>query len=284
MLKFFWVMIFATACAQAQSIVPATSNNASTVQKAANTDDLSTVRKASGKVSLVRGVLKRVDPVYDQLVVHAFGGRDIRIAFDGQTQFLSDNAQTDNPQMRSTSIPAGSVVSVDTVIDNGKLFARAVRTSGSHAAELDGQVVSYDAAKSQLVLRDNISPEHVSLRITPSTTVVKRGQPASPQVLFAGMLVRVSFSAAQNAAEKIEILAEPGRSFTFAGRIVAVDLRSHVLSLWNDSDQSLRDLAFDSVDTSTLNLLREGATVSVQAEFDGDRYNVRAITSLAHTP
>jgi hypothetical protein len=170
------------------------------------------------------------------------------------------------------------------VIDNGKLFARAVRMSGSHAAELEGQVVSYDAAKSQLVLRDNINPEHVSLHVTPSTTVMKQGQPASTQILSAGMLVRVSFSAAQDAADKIEILAEPGRSFTFAGRIVAVDLRSHVLSLWNDSDQSLRDLAFASVDTSTLNLLREGANVSVQAEFDGDRYNVRTITPLAHTP
>jgi hypothetical protein len=277
--KFFLTILFAAACAQAQSIVPATSNDASTVQKAANTDDLSTVRKTSGKVSLVRGVLKRVDPVYDQLVVHAFGGRDVRIAFDGQTQFLSNNAQ-----MRLISIPAGSIVSVDTVIDNGKLFARAVRMSGSHAAELEGQVVSYDAAKSQLVLRDNINPEHVSLHVTPSTTVMKQGQPASTQILSAGMLVRVSFSAAQDAADKIEILAEPGRSFTFAGRIVAVDLRSHVLSLWNDSDQSLRDLAFASVDTSTLNLLREGANVSVQAEFDGDRYNVRTITPLAHTP
>jgi len=227
----------------------------------------------------VRGVVKRLDPIHDQLVIHAFGGCDIRIAFDARTQLLPEDTHT-----HLTSIPLGSVVSVDTVIDGGKLFARSVRTGSSTAAELNGQVLRYDATKSKLTLRDPISPEGISLRITPSTTVVNQGQPASPQTFAPGMLVRVWFSPAQNAASKVEILAERGNSFTFQGRIVSVDLRSHVLALSNDSDQSIRELTIGSLDAGSLGLLKEGADVNIQAEFDGDRYNVRTVNLVSRNP
>jgi hypothetical protein len=98
------------------------------------------------------------------------------------------------------------------------------------------------------------------------------------------MLVRVWFSPAQNAANKVEILAERGNSFTFEGRIIAVDLRSHVLSLSNDTDQSVRELAIGSLDANSLALLREGTDVNIQAEFDGERYNVRTIAAAANHP
>jgi hypothetical protein len=242
-------------------------------------DDPSSPGMPGGKVGLVRGVLKRLDPIHDQLLVRPFGGKDVRIGFDARTQLLTENAPA-----RLTSLPAGSVVSVDTVIDGGKLFARSVRTGSSNAVELNGQVVRYDPAKAQLTLRDPLSPENLALRVTASTTVVNRGQPASPQALSPGMLVRVQFSPTQHSASNIEILAERGNDFTFAGRIVAVDLRSHVLALSNDSDQSVRELAIGSLDSTSLGLLREGADVSIQAEFDGDRYNARSVTIVARHP
>jgi hypothetical protein len=242
-------------------------------------DDASSARRPGGKVGLVRGVLKRLDPVHDQLLVRAFGGGEVRIAFDPRTEFLRDNTHA-----RLSSIPAGSVVSVDTVIDGGKLFALVVRTDASRAAELNGQVVEYDAAKSELTLRDPVSPENVSLHITPSTIIVNQGKPASRQVLSSGMLVRVSFSPVQNAANRVEILAERGGSFTFKGQVVSVDLRSLVLDLFNDSDQSVRELAIGSLEPSSLRLLREGSEVTIQAEFDGDRYNVRSVTPASSNP
>jgi|HubBroStandDraft_1064217.scaffolds.fasta_scaffold00714_5 hypothetical protein len=246
----------------------------------------------SGKVGLVRGVLKRLDPIHDQLLIHSFGGGDIRIAFDPRTQLLAENTGA-----RLITLPVGSVVSVDTVIDDGKLFARSVRSgSASNAVELNGQVVRYDAAKSQLILRDPTSPKSVALRVTPSTVVVNRGQAAAPQALSPGMLVQVWFSATQNVskhgadnlassvANRVEILAERGNSFAFAGRIVAVDLRSRILALSNDSDQSVRELAIGSLDADSLRLLREGAEVSIQAEFDGEHYNVRTVTAVSRNP
>jgi hypothetical protein len=39
----------------------------------------------------------------------------------------------------------------------------------------------------------------------------------------------------------------------------------------------VRELAIGSLDSASLGLLREGADVDIQAEFDGDRYNVRTV-------
>src|SRR5580704_340881 len=268
-----------TAAPAATPVAPAATANDGGPQRSIAIADTSSEPVPGRKVGLVRGVVKRLDPIHDQLLIHSFGGGDLRIAFDGRTQLFSENTRT-----RLTSIPAGSVVSVDTVIDGGKLFARAVRTSPSNAAELSGQVVDYNGAKSRLTLRDAMSPEGISLRISSSTTVVNQGQPASLQALSPGMLVRVWFSPAQNAANRVEILAERGNSFTFEGRVIALDLRSHVLSLSNDTDQSVRELAIGPLDATSLGLLREGADVNIQAEFDGERYNVRAVAAVPSHP
>lgn len=283
MTRAIWLLILMVGCAQGQSITPTTTpttNNApSTGRTGSSEDDISPPRKLDGKIGLVRGVLKRLDPIHDQLIVRAFGGGDVRIAFDGQTQLFSESAGA-----KLSNIPAGTPVSVDTLIDNGKLFARSVRTGAPGSAELNGQIVRYDPSRSQLTLRDPVSPENVSVRVTAATQVINKGQSVSSAALSDGMLVRVWFSAAGHAASKVEILAEKGNSFTFAGRIVALDLRSHVLSLSNDSDQSLRELAFNSLDSNSLLMLKEGADVTVQAEFDGDKYMIRKVEVLSHNP
>jgi hypothetical protein len=278
------MLVLAASWMHAQVPAPGSSSTestgkASTAQQTAGIDDDSSANRLIGKVSLVRGVLKKIDPIHDQLWVRTFGGGDVRIGFDGRTQFSSDNTSS-----HLTSIPVGTILSVDTQIADGKLFARSVRTGTSDAVELSGQVVGFDATRSQLTLHDPMSPENISLRVTPTTRIVNRGQSASPQTLSSGVLVKVWFSPPQKSANRIEILAERGGSFTFQGRIVSVDLRSHLLSLSNDTDQSLRELAFGTLDANSLHLLREGADVSIQAEFDGDRYNIRRVTPVIGNP
>jgi len=270
-------ILFIAGCAQAQSPVSPSSNSPDSRKKVDSGDDLFPAHKHTGKVGLVRGVLKRVDPIYDQLVIHTFGDGDVRIAFDGQTKLLADDGEE-----RLSNIRAGSVLSVDTVMDGGKVFATSVRLGTSSSAELSGQVVRYEATRSELILRDPISPENVSLRVTGETRVVQRGQTSSPQSLSPGMLVRVHYAGAQNVAvaNEVEILAARGDSFAFEGRIIAVDLRSHVLSLSNNTDQSLRELIFGTLDSNSLSLLREGAQVSIHAEFDGDHYRVRTVSPM----
>lgn len=279
MLAIVALVSLAGVCMQAQSPAAPPSTVSGAAKKVDSGDDLFPPHRHNGKVGLVRGVLKKVDPIYDQLVIHTFGDGDTRIAFDGQTRLLAENSDA-----RLSNLPAGSVVSVDTVMDDGKLFASFVRIGTAGSAELNGQVVRYDPSRSQLILRDPISPENISLRVNDSTKVVRQGQNSSPQNLSDGMLVRVWYSAAQNLANEIEVVAARGDSFTFEGRIVAVDLRSRVLSLSNNTDQSLRELSFSALDNNSLNLLREGAQVSIQAEFDGNHYNVRSVAPAPKAP
>lgn len=259
---------------QAQSQVPRPPSSAAKAPRKVNSgDDLFPAHRHNGKLGLIRGVLTRVDPIYDQLVVHTFGDGDIRIAFDGQTRLLTENGDT-----RLENIPSGAVLSVDTVMDEGKLFASDVRIDTASSAELDGQILRYEPSRSELILRDPISPRNISVRITGNTRVVSRGKAGSAQSLSPGMLVRVRYTGEQGVANEVEILAARGDTFTFEGRIIAVDLRSRVVSISNNSDQSLRELAFGTLDSKSLSLLREGAQVSIQAEFDGDLYNVRAVS------
>lgn len=238
---------------------------------------LSTDHELRGKTTLVRGVLERLDPIHDQLLVRPFGGKHVRIAFDTRTELVHGNTRTS-----VTNIPAGSIVSVDTVMDNGRMFARTVRLPSMAAGDLYGQVVRYDAAKSEILLRDPGSPDNVALRVTAKTVVVNRDQPSSVQALAPGMLVQVKFVPAQNDATHIQILAERGNAFTFAGRVVSVDLRTRLVALSNDSDQTVRELSIASLDPTSLRLLREGADVNIQADFDGDRYNARTVTLVPH--
>jgi hypothetical protein len=287
MQKYLWAILLTAACAQAQSTTPGSSapaNDASQKPVVRN-DDLFPPAKLDGKVSLVRGVLKRVDPIHDQFVVQAFGGGEIKVGFDGQTKFLSaastSTASTPNASTPDAlNIPAGSVISLDVVTEGGRLFAKSVRTGTVSPAEINGQVVGYDPTRSRLTLRDAANMKEFSLRINPSTSIVNQGHPISAQALATGMLVRAHFSAKENAASDVEVLAERGSTYTFEGRVIALDLRSRVVSLSNDSDQSLRELAFGSLDANSLKLLHEGAEVAIQAEFDGDVYNVRSVTAV----
>ena len=276
-------MILVAGYAWAQAVTPAPSNTIPPQQKADSPDSPRPIpRKAEEKMGLVRGVLKQLDPIHDQMLVRPFGGRDVRIAFDPRTQLLPANAPADSKASTAWSaIPKGSVVSVDTVLEGGKLFAVTVRTAPSTAAEMNGQVLRYDPTRSRLFLRDPLSPESVSFRVTGNTTVVNRGQTSSPQALSEGMLVHLWFTPAQNTVTKVEVLAERGNSFTFQGRIVAVDLRSRVVAVSNDTDQAVHELSIASLDNNTLALLREGTDVSIQAEFDGERYNARTVKVLA---
>src|SRR5579863_4557023 len=276
---FLGTLLLAAGSARAQQDAPPPSAAPTSAiveeapQRTPGTDGLSPAELPGGKIGLVRGVVKQTDPIHDELVIHAFGGGDVRIAFDPRTRLLPENTG-----VRLTGLPAGAIVSVDTVIDKGKLFARSVRTGSleSSAVELSGKVVRYDSGRSRLILRDPISPENVSLRVAPNTVVVDRGHISSQQSLSSDTLVRVWFS--QQTATKIEILARRGDSFTFEGRILSVDLRSRVLALSNNTDQSVRELAIASLDADGLAVLREGAEVGIQAQFDGERYNVRTVT------
>ena len=163
------------------------------------------------------------------------------------------------PKMRSTRFTShsGRLGSVSRHRDRRWKAVRALGANRlvGNAAELNGQVVRYDASKSQLTLRDPISPEEAfRCVLLPARRLSTRASPPRRRLCLRACWCGCCSRHANMRRSRVEILAEPGNSFTFAGRIVAVDLRSRVLALSNDSDQSVRELAIGSLDASSLGL------------------------------
>jgi len=73
------------------------------------------------------------------------------------------------------------------------------------------------------------------------------------------------------------VLAVPGATFTFSGRITYVNLRSRVMAVENESDKKTYEINFNPANVSNSNALHEGAQATIQAEFTGDGYMARNV-------
>ena len=226
--------------------------------------------------SLIGGIVTRVDPVRDRITLRAFGGRDVTVNFDIRTCVARGNTLASVRDLKP-----GTRVYADTILNNGHIFAKALRLPTEAAlGETQGQVTAYDPEKRILRVRDAISSRGFDVRVTGNTEIHSSGKPVQPGELRNGALVRVVFKSSAegtNLADKIEVLAEPGGEFTFSGRILSVDLRNGYMTLAEPDSQNTFELALDSVPAATRNQLREGADVVVQARFDGSKYQAHSV-------
>ena len=86
MIRLLWSMILVSCYAAAQAATPAPAHHTTATKSGSPDSPRPIPRKAEEKMGLVRGVLKQLDPIHDQMVVRPFGGRDVQIAFDPRTQ------------------------------------------------------------------------------------------------------------------------------------------------------------------------------------------------------
>ena len=91
-----------------------------------------------------------------------------------------------------------------------------------------------------------------------------------------GALVGIEFGA-QRELRGITILASPGSTFTFAGKVTYVDLSQKMIAIDNRSDGKKYDVSMDAIAPSVLRQIREGGEVSVSTVFDGTRYSARSV-------
>ena len=232
-----------------------------------------------GQVSLIGGTVARIDPIRDRMVVRAFGGRDITIDFDVRTAVLRGTTPASSRDLRP-----GTRVYADTILKDGRTFAKTVRIAGNASSgETRGQVISYDPSKKLLKVRDIISSQPFSLRLNAVTEVRSNGQPVQPGELIIGTLVHVVFRSGfegANSAQKIDILARPGSTFTFSGRILVVDLRDDHLTLAENASETTFEVGLDSLTSGAKLRLKEGMEVLVQARFDGNKYEAQSVEPL----
>jgi hypothetical protein len=228
-----------------------------------------------GKATLVGGTLTKLDRVRDQITVRPFGGKDVRILFDGRTQIYRDGTKIPLTELRG-----GEKIYVDTVLDGSTIFAKNIRLlTRASTGESRGQIVSFDRDTSELVVNDVLSPKPVKLRIAPDTKITRDQQSASVADLHLRSLIEVKFEteSGQIVAREIAIKAQPGTDFSFAGRVTNLDLHAGLLVLEDPRDRKTYEVHFDPATVRINGDVVEGAEVAVTADFDGTRYTTNAI-------
>ena len=230
----------------------------------------------SAKATLVGGIVERLDRVQDQITVRVFGGSKMKILFDTRTQFYRDGALATAAQLHK-----GDRVYVDTILNGDTVFARSIRLkSGAPVGESQGTVVAYHK-DGELVLRDSLSPRSLKVRLGSSTRVVQGDRTVSAGSLVPGTLVAVKFDSqpeGRGLAREITVLAVPGTSFTFTGQVTSLDLRTGLLVVVSAMNHRTYEIYLDTRAITVDESLHPGASVTVQARFDGSRYVARNLT------
>jgi len=286
-----WVSATAQNGATGQS--PAVSSSANSGASAASDDTPTTVKTTSdstskkpvdsdpvfgvpplpkGVTTLVGGTVTGIDGVHNRMGVKVFDGGKWTVAFDERTHFYRDGAETTFEKIKK-----GDRVYVDTMLDNHRVFARNVHiVTHLGAADASGQVMAFSG--SQITLRDDLSANPVQFRVDGSTLVKRDGAASSVSDIQPGSLITVQFSSDnQNhrTAHEVTILASPGQTFTFAGKVMNLDLRNNQIAVQNDVDQKTYDISLDRGRLpQNVNI---GSEVTVAAVFDGRQYKANAI-------
>jgi hypothetical protein len=234
-----------------------------------------------GKATVIGGSVRSVDQLRDELTLNVYGGHPMKIFFDQRTHIFRDGQPASLNDLRP-----GEHISVETLLDGDDIFARSIHSlTQSIDGQCHGQVLTFDAAKRELLIRDGLAPEPIKVQVPPSATIVGEGQQtASPTALARGALVAVTFRSDGNGraiANKIAVLASPGSAFVFNGIVSYLDVHRGVLVLVDSRDQSHYEISFDPR-SPIHSSLREGQGVTVTAGFNGEQYAAKQI--VIHPP
>jgi hypothetical protein len=232
---------------------------------------------SSAKASLIGGIIQKLDRVRDQFTVQIFGGGRMKISFDTRTQIYTAGGKAS-----AADLHPGQRVYVDTILDGSTVFARNIRLkTGVPAGESQGVVLGYRSDRSELAVRDMLSPHALKVRVTSDTHIVNGGKPGSTSDLSIGALVAVTFGSdkeGRDVAQNISILALPGTSFTFAGHVLSLDLHAGMLALLSSTDGKTYEISLDPGVLPVDSSLTRDADITVLALFDGNRYVARSLT------
>ncbi len=227
-----------------------------------------------GKTSMIGGKLSKIDTVHNKISVKIFGnGGTWDLAFDERTHFFRDGVET-----TFENVKKGDRVYVDTMLDGHRILARNVRVvTNTGPADARGQVTSF--GNGVVEIRDDLSSRPVHFQVTNATEVKQDGRPASIADVREGSIITVQFlpeKENRGTAKTITLIAAPGETFTFAGKVRHLDYRDGIIAVENRTDSKTYDIAFDR-DRKLPSNLMVGSDVKVAAVFDGKRYKASQI-------
>ncbi len=229
----------------------------------------------NNKVTLIGGTVKSLDEVMNKMIVVPFGSKQkMLVAFDTRTDFFEDGKPISYKTIRE-----GQRVYLDTMLNGSTVFAKKIWIQSTAESGIGrGQIVEFDPGRRTLTVRDELSNQPIKMQLT-SSTVIKKGDASAPASdLVPGALVSMSFGP-QRELREVSLLAKPGTTFVFAGRITYLDMSRKLIAIDNRSDNKKYDVSVEAIAPSVLRQLREGSDVNVSAVFDGTGYSARNVES-----
>ena len=227
------------------------------------------------KLSLIGGTVKSIDQIRDNMTVHIYDAGTMRVKFDQRTHFYRDGKET-----TQLTVKKGDRVYLDTQLFEGKVFAKNVHVeTGSRSADAGGQIVSFNPKSGDMVVQDQLAGSTVRFRVGPQTTVKQGNAKTTASALRPGSLIAVKFSPRSRsvgAAEEVSIIAAPGTSFTYFGRVTHLDLHAGLLAIENQADGKVYDIHFDS-STRIPENFTVGSHVTAVAMFRGHDYFAQSV-------
>jgi hypothetical protein len=227
------------------------------------------------KLSLIGGTVKSIDQIRDNMTVRVYDAGTMKVKFDQRTHFYRDGKET-----TQLTVKKGDRVYLDTQLFEGKVFAKNVHVeSGSRSADASGQIVSFNPNSGDMVVQDQLAGSTVRFRVDPQTTIKQGDAKTTASALRPGSLIAVKFSPRSRnagAAEEVSIIAAPGTSFTYFGRVTHLDLHAGLLAIENQADGKVYDIHFDS-STRIPENLTVGSQVTAVAMFRGHDYVAQSV-------
>jgi hypothetical protein len=228
--------------------------------------------------TLVGGIITGVDRLRNRLTLHVFGGNRWTVSFDERTHIFHNGAET-----TQLALKKGERVYVDTQLDNNRhdIFARNIRVGVAELpADADGQIIAVDTKHNELTLRDTLNSVPVRFAVDPETRISNGQTPAAFKDVKPGTLVHVRFAASspnRGLAREVSIIAVPGSTFTFAGKVTFLDLHRGLIAVQNTTDDKNYEIHFAPSAVANRNELGVGRDVLVRATFEGTRYMAQSV-------
>ena len=201
----------------------------------------------------------------------------MQVHFDTRTHFYLDGKPITEREVKQ-----GQRIYLDTQLNGDRVFAKTIwiRTTAESGVGR-GQIMDFDPGHKVVTVRDELSNQPLKLQLAPERDrSAKETSRARKATLVQGALVGIEFGA-QRELRAITVLASPGSTFAFAGRVTFVDLSQKMIAIDNRSDGKKYDVPMDAIAPSVLRQIREGEEVSVSTVFDGNRYSARSVDFAA---